>query len=479
MKLYKFVVLIFFIYSCNAKIAQKLEHSLSELCLLDSTQSFCNLLSTAETTTDTNTSTDTSTATTTSLSLSNVTYIGESGGSVTSKSITADSSSNFYINGTSDFALSNSTGYTASSTNTLVAQVDSSMNVSWITLYGTGSSLLGRTITTNSTYVYQPIYSSSGFLLNLYNTSGSEFLSAFNYLNIFSTSSSFETIALVDENALYIVGAISANFTGLGNCGAATLTGSSDQYIVRYTQPPSGGSDCQSIHLLGHSGTFVNPQAAVIDTANSAIYVSGNSSYNFSTSTSSSLTLSYLAKYDLSGNFQWAKSITGSQNQNYGVALDSSGNVYITGLTTGTIEGQTYSSGTGGTPFVASYDSSGNQRWVTVINGSSSVTTYSSFPSGGIAIESDVLYVAGTTNGTINSVATTEVAAGDVFLLQIDTSGNVSNVSYALSSSTAGPVVTGIKVISSKAYVLGYTFGDIGSFTVPTTNSTLFLARFE
>src|SRR5207249_3246525 len=46
----------------------------------------------------------------------------------------------------------------------------------------------------------------------------------------------------------------------------------------------------------------------------------------------------YLAKYDVDGNLVWVRQIGGSgDDQGYAVALDSEGNIYVTGYFSGTV----------------------------------------------------------------------------------------------------------------------------------------------
>jgi hypothetical protein len=54
---------------------------------------------------------------------------------------------------------------------------------------------------------------------------------------------------------------------------------------------------------------------------------------------------SFIAKYDLDGNFLWARNMQSSSNRIYGIDVDSNGNVYLTGYIHGDIilDGVTYS----------------------------------------------------------------------------------------------------------------------------------------
>ncbi|HEX6432020.1 MAG TPA: SBBP repeat-containing protein, partial [Niastella sp.] len=84
----------------------------------------------------------------------------------------------------------------------------------------------------------------------------------------------------------------------------------------------------------------------------------------------------FLAKYDASGSYIWAKNMGGTANEmSYGVAVDASGNSYITGYIGGTADfdpdaGTQNLTPAGGTDiFLAKYDASGNYVWAKNMGG--------------------------------------------------------------------------------------------------------------
>jgi hypothetical protein len=115
----------------------------------------------------------------------------------------------------------------------------------------------------------------------------------------------------------------------------------------------------------------------------------------------------FLLKYDSSGNLLWYKTWGGSgSDSGYGVALDASGNAFITGYT------RSYGAGSYDT-FLLKYDSSGNLLWNKTWGGSGSDSGY------GVALDdSGNALITGETNsyGAGNS---------DDFLLKYDSSGNL------------------------------------------------------
>jgi hypothetical protein len=112
-----------------------------------------------------------------------------------------------------------------------------------------------------------------------------------------------------------------------------------------------------------------------------SVYVTGSSygDISFGTTnlpaTGSSTREIFLAKYDANGNVIWVQRGTGNSGEEAkAMAVDSSGNVFITGNMSGTLTLGTSSLTSSGASdiFVAKFDSSGNLLWVQHAGGSSS-----------------------------------------------------------------------------------------------------------
>ena len=86
-----------------------------------------------------------------------------------------------------------------------------------------------------------------------------------------------------------------------------------------------------------------------------------------------------LTKYNSSGIVQWSQTLSSSGNDYVeGIAIDSSNNIFITGRTTGAFDGNTHVGNSDA--FLIKYDSSGNKQWTIQIGTSAyengrSVTT--------------------------------------------------------------------------------------------------------
>jgi hypothetical protein len=133
-------------------------------------------------------------------------------------------------------------------------------------------------------------------------------------------------------------------------------------------------------------------------------------------------------------DFVWAKSVGGTRAEGdvgYGIAVDSAGNVYITGYFWGTVDfdpgAGTYNLTSAGESdiFVLKLDSSGNFVWVRSMGGTDTDRGY------GIAVDSagDV-YTTGAFQGTVDfdpgagTYNLTSAGRWDIFVSKLDSSGN-------------------------------------------------------
>jgi len=132
----------------------------------------------------------------------------------------------------------------------------------------------------------------------------------------------------------------------------------------------------------------------------------------------------FIAKYDISGNFIWAKK-AGGTNYDYGngIATDPAGNVYVTGLFTGTATFGTLSITSTTVDydvFIAKYDPNGNALWVK--RGGGSAWDVGS----GITIDKlGNCYVTGAFRNTATFGTASLISAGnyDAFVAKYDSNG--------------------------------------------------------
>ena len=139
----------------------------------------------------------------------------------------------------------------------------------------------------------------------------------------------------------------------------------------------------------------------------------------------------FISKLDPSGNFVWAKQISGSQNERgYGITVDQSGNVYTTGMFEGTVDfdpgSGTYSLTSFGSAdiFVSKLDAAGDFVWAGQFG------SWSDEEGRGIAVDQyGNVYTTGWFSGTADfdpgpgNFSLTS-AGEDIFVSKLDPDGN-------------------------------------------------------
>jgi len=151
-----------------------------------------------------------------------------------------------------------------------------------------------------------------------------------------------EAIAVDSEGNVYVTGR-SYDDHGGTNYDYATIkydASGNEQWVRRYNGPGNGGDSANDM---------------AVD-ASGNVYVTGGSAGSGTRSDYATI------KYDASGNQQWVARYSGPAGYDSAtaMALDLSGNVYVTGL----------SRGSGKADYATvKYDSSGNQQWVARYNG--------------------------------------------------------------------------------------------------------------
>lgn len=216
--------------------------------------------------------------------------------------------------------------------------------------------------------------------------------------------------------------------------GSFTLTNSGSGSDIFTAKISSAGNAVWAQSAGGNSSTD-RGNAIAVDASGNVFTTGGfmSSSANFGTVTvtnsASGINDFFIVKYDANGNVLWAKSAGGNGTDiGNGVAVDPSGNAYITGsfaspsINFGAGALTNASSGTQDL-FIVKYDPSGNTTWSKQIGGS-----MDDFGNA-IAIGNNAFYVTGGFNSaSINfSTATvTNASAGtsDIFFTKYDLDGN-------------------------------------------------------
>jgi FlgD Ig-like domain/Beta-propeller repeat len=226
-------------------------------------------------------------------------------------------------------------------------------------------------------------------------------------------------IALDDNGNCYVTGC----FSGIASFGSYSLTtngnNDSDIFVAKMDAngnwlwaTKAGGSNSDegySIALDDSGNCYVTGEFEGIATFGS--YSVTGYAYDI-----------FVAKMDANGNWLWATE-AGGEDESNGIAIDDNGNCYVTGNFIGTATFGSYSVTSYGNNdiFVAKMDANGNWLWATKAGGSSSDKGF------GIAIDdTGNSFVTGMFCGpaTFGSYSVTSYGNNDIFVAKMDTNGN-------------------------------------------------------
>lgn len=258
----------------------------------------------------------------------------------------------------------------------------------------------------------------------------------------------------------YVVGYTEGNMDGV-------KVGSPDFYVTKFDT----NGDRQWSRQMGVAGVQSNAVGVAADSSGN-VYVAGVTEGNLDGVSKTGTRDAFLVKYDSSGTKQWTRLLGVDGKSTYGnaVALDSSGNAYLAGNSTGSLPGNTLE-GTNGV-FVARYSPSGTREWVT----QRSVAGASTFGSSVSVSSAGAVYVSGRTNGDLGG--NTLSGTHDAFIAQLDSSGTTQWIKLL---GTSGGELFGSAVVAEPeggALIAGTTNRGFGGITLSGTTD-LFVAMFD
>ena len=251
--------------------------------------------------------------------------------------------------------------------------------------------------------------------------------------------------------------------------GHYVATDSSDNVYLCGTSATSGAGMEELIIAKYNSSGTIQWQRRLGGSANDVAYgVATDSSNNVyvcgSTRSNSSNTDVLIAKYNSSGTIQWQRLLYGSSGSDIArrIATDSSGNVYISGYTN--------SIGQGNADFlIAKYNTSGTLQWQRIIGGPVSEYSY------GIAVDSSGdVYLGGSTSSIISY-------DNDIFLAKYNSSGVIQwqrqltfdyDTLYDLTIDDSGSLYITGGLATAKLPTDGSLTGTYGSYTYAAASLT-------
>ena len=213
-------------------------------------------------------------------------------------------------------------------------------------------------------------------------------------------------IALDGNGNVYVTGESKGTSTGLDYATIKYTASGTQTWVKRYNGPINNSDIAYAI---------------AVD-INGNIYVTGESK-------GSTSCLDYATvKYDINGNQKWVKRYNGSANYNdsaYAIGLDGSGNIYVTGKTKNSSSYYDY--------VTIKYDTYGTEKWVKTYNGPGNgddVAYAMAVDSSGN------VYVTGESkgNGTYKDYATVkyDTYGNEVWIARYNGSGNSDDSAYAI-----------------------------------------------
>ena len=189
-----------------------------------------------------------------------------------------------------------------------------------------------------------------------------------------------------NDGAIYVSGYTNGNLDGQTNSG-----GTYDAFITKYN--PDGTKIWTK--LLGTSG---DDWAEALTTGNDgAIYVSGRTSGNLDGQTNSGNFDAFITKYNPDGTKVWTR-LLGTSGDDYALALTTGndGTIYVNGITTDNLDGQTYSGGIYDS-FTTKYNPDGTKVWTKLL-GTSSDDSSNALTTG----KDGAIYASGFTQGNLD-----------------------------------------------------------------------------
>lgn len=287
-------------------------------------------------------------------------------------------------------------------------------------------------------------------------------------------------VAVDGSGSIYSVGLFSGSVT----FGSTTLTsdGDRDIFLVKYDN--SGG--VQWVKRAGGTGADVPNGIAVSgDDVYITGYISaGTANFNTPSAPGSNELIPagsddiFLAKYDGSGNFQWARRAGGTSSDiAYGVSASGSA-VYITGyfsttanFNTPSTPGSNEISSTGGSDiFLAKFDNTGTFQWAVRAGGSSQDFSY------GVAEAGNDVYITGYFRNTATFGTSTSIASAgdnDIFLAKYTSTGTF--VWARRGGGTAGDTGLGIAITNTGVCITGWLSpgpSGISNFNTPSASGS-------
>ena len=224
------------------------------------------------------------------------------------------------------------------------------------------------------------------------------------------------------------------------------------------------------------SSSSYDNATSISATADGSIYITGYTQGSLDGQTYSGSNDAFISKYSSDGTKAWTR-LLGSSSYDHATSISATadGSIYITGLTEGSLDGQTNHGDSDA--FVSKYSSDGTKAWTRLLGSSSSdhPTSISTAADGSI-------YITGATFGSLDGQ--TNSGSSDAFISKYNS--NYSKAWTRLLGSSSYDHATSISTAADGSiYITGYTNGSldgqtnsgdyvafISKYSIPTINET-------
>jgi hypothetical protein len=403
--------------------------------------------------------------------------LGVSGQKTDGFGAAVDSSGNVYVAGSTDGDLNLNTPLTAGTTDFFLTMYDPAGNkVRTKQLGVSGQNTDGFGVAVDSSgnvYVAgstdgalgSAITGTTDFFLTKYDPSGN--IVRTRQLGVSGHTTVAYGVAVDPSGNVYVAG-----YTD-GKLGSDPLMGATDFFLTKYD--PSGNI-VRTIQL-GVSGGLVDTVAygVAVDSSGN-VYVAGYTDGKLGSDPFGGTEDFFVIKYDSSGNIVYTKQlgVSGKNTEAYSVAVDSSGNVYVAGYTDGDLDTNILMGYEDF--FVTKYDSSGTKQYTKQLGVSGGVVDT---VANGVAVDSSGnVYVAGYTDGDLNLNTPLLAGSTDFFVTKYDSSGTLVRTKQL---GVSGKITDAFGVAvdsSSNVFVAGYTFGGLDGNTL-TGTTDFFVTKYD
>ncbi|WP_288087035.1 SBBP repeat-containing protein, partial [Microcystis sp. LE19-41.2A] len=268
--------------------------------------------------------------------------------------VSSDGSGNVYVSGYTDGSFPSYTNL--GSYDAFVAKYDTSGNPVWVKQFSTSSHDYAEGISSDSNgNVYVSGKTFGSFLgytnLGLYDAFVAKYDGNGNqlWLRQFGTSGDDEITGISSDssNNVYVTGSTKGGLPGYSNLG------SYDAFVAKY----DGNGNQLWLRQFGTSGN--DEITGISRDIDNNVYVTGYTTGSLPGNISAGGSDAFVAKYNANGTLNWVRQFgTSAADSANGIRIDSSGNVYVTGDTSGGLPGNSNSGSSDA--FVVGFDSDGN-----------------------------------------------------------------------------------------------------------------------